>query len=137
MGIIEILEQNFRELIIEKCKFCQFDKYLEENPGFEFPKIAEGCSGHITIPGMFGGFDYFVEKQGDKSVLYAEQSSRMDYSSDDYLYYEVTTNDSKLLKDEEREVAQQKFEELAKKEHEEYKRKMEEMRSKHEPGEWL
>lgn len=113
----EKLEQNFRELIIEKCKFCGFDKYLEENPDFEFPKIAENCSGHITIPGMFGGFDYFVKTQGDESVLYAEQSSRMDYSSDDYLYYEITASGSKLLKDEEREVVWKKFRELDKREH--------------------
>lgn len=122
----EKLEQNFRELIIEKCKFCGFDKYLEENPDFEFPKITENCSGHITIPGMFGGFDYFVKTQGDELVLYAEQSSRMDYSSDDYLYYEVTASGSKLLEDEEREVVWKKFRELDKKEHEERKRRIEE-----------
>lgn len=123
---LDEIEQNFRRLIIEKCKFCQFNKFLVENPDFEFPKITENCSGHITIPGMFGGFDYFVEKQDDKLVLYAEQSSRMDYSSDDYLYYEVATSGSRLLRDEEREAARKKFWEVAKREHGECKRKIEE-----------
>ncbi len=131
----EKLEQNFRELIIDKCKFCGFDKYLEENPDFEFPKITENCSGHITIPGMFGGFDYFVKTQGDELVLYAEQSSRIDYSSDDYLYYEVTEDGSRILEGKEREVVRKKFWELAKKAREEHKRKVEKMRGEHEPGE--
>lgn len=108
------IEQNFRELIIEKCRFCQFDKFLEENPDFELPKITESCSGHITVPGMFGGFDYFSEEQGSGPVLYAEQSSRMDYSSDDYLYYGVTAGGSRMLEGEEREAVRKKFGELAK-----------------------
>lgn len=132
---LETLERNFRDLIIEKCKFCRFDKFLEENPDFEFPKITENCSGHITIPGMFGGFDYFVEEEGDKSVLYTERSSRMDYSSDAYSYYEVSENGNRLLQGEERKAVQEKFGELSKKAQAEWKREMEEMRRKHESGE--
>lgn len=61
------LEQNFRKLIIERCKFCGFDRYLEENPDFEFPKITEGLlepdtQCFISIPGMFGGFTYYLEE---------------------------------------------------------------------------
>jgi len=131
----EKLERNFHDLIIEKSKFCQFDKFLEENPDFELPKITENCSGHIVIPGMFGGFDYFVEKQGDKLVLYAEQSSRMDWDSNSYSYYKVTTDGNRLIGGEKREVVRKKFWELAKKVHEEHKRKIEKMRNKHEPSE--
>ena len=126
MDINKILEQNFRELIIERCKFCQFDKYLEENPDFEFPKIIENCHGYITIPGLFGGFTYYLEKIDDKPVLYAERSSRMDYDSDSYLYFEITEDGGRTLEGEEREAVRKKFWELAKKEHEERKRRIKE-----------
>lgn len=130
MDINKILEQNFRELIIERCKFCQFDKYLEENPDFEFPKITENCHGYITVPGLFGGFTYCLEKVDDKPVLYAEQSSRMDYDSDSYLYFEITEDGSRTLEGEEREAVRKKFWELAKKEHEARKRRIEEVMRK-------
>lgn len=130
MDINKILEQNFRELIIERCKFCQFDKYLEENPDFEFPKITENCHGYITVPGLFGGFTYYLEKLDDKLVLYAEQSSRMDYDSDSYLYFEITEDGSRTLEGEEREAVRKKFWELAKKEHEARKRRIEEVMRK-------
>ena len=113
------LTQNFRDLIIEKCKFCQFDKYLEENPDFEFPEITENCVGFIVIPGLFGGFEYFLGEENGEPVLYAEQSSRMDRDSSDYLYYEVTEHGSKRLEGEEREAAHGKFWKMAKKQHEE------------------
>ena len=41
----EKLERNFHGLIIEKSKFCQIDKFLEENPDFELPKITENWRG--------------------------------------------------------------------------------------------
>lgn len=55
------VEKNFEELIVERCRFCGFDKYLVDNPDFEFPKIGEGLLGwengqHIAILGTFGGF---------------------------------------------------------------------------------
>ena len=134
MDINKILEQNFRELIIERCKFCQFDKYLEENPDFEFPKITENCHGYITVPGLFGGFTYYLEKLDDKLVLYAEQSSRMDYDSDSYSVFEIGMSGVRLLEGEERRVVWEKFRQLDKKRLEEHKRKMEERR-KHELSE--
>lgn len=113
------LEQNFRALIIEQCKFCQFDKYLAENPNFAFPVITTELLnselGHITIPGLFGGFAYFVEEIGGEFVLYAEQSSRMDHDSGAYKYFEIIVDGSKKLEGEEREKVAQKFLELAKK----------------------
>ncbi len=132
------LEQNFRELIIEQCKFCGFDKYLAENPDFEFPKITEsllgwGNSQHITIPGMLGGFDYFLEEVGDSVVLYAEQSSRMDYDSDSSSVFEVGMDGSRLLEGEERRIVWEKFRQLDRKRLEEHKRKVME-RKKHEPS---
>lgn len=129
------LEQNFRELIIKQCKFCGFDKYLADNPDFEFPKIDENLLGwenaqHIAIPGMFGGFDYFLEEVGDSVVLYAEQSSRMDHDSNDYLYFEITESGSKKLEGEEREIMRKKFCELAKKAHERHLQELEAMKRK-------
>lgn len=117
---ITAIGEKFRELIIDRCKFCQFDKYLEENPDFEFPVITMGLLGwengkHITIPGLFGGFDYFLEERGGGLALYAEQSSRMDSSSDDYVCFELTANGSRMLQDAEREVVWKKFRELDKK----------------------
>ncbi len=108
------LEQGFRTLIIEQCKFCKFDKYLEENPDFEFPKITPELLGqentkHVAIPGLFGGFSYFLEEKNGMPVLYCEQSSRMDYSSDDYSYFEVAENNSRMLEGEERAAIQKKF----------------------------
>lgn len=129
------LEQNFRELIIKQCKFCGFDKYLEENPGFEFLKITENLLGwengqHITIPGLFGGFDCFLEEANGKLVLYAEQSSRMDYDSDSYMYFEITEGGSRMLEGEEREVIRKKFCELAKKAHKKRLQKLEAIKEK-------
>ncbi len=131
------LGQNFRELIIERCKFCSFDKYLEENLDFEFPKIAEGLlepdtQDFIAIPGMLGGFTYCLEEVGGKPVLYAEQSSRMDHDSDDYLYFEITENGSRMLKNEEREAVRKEFWELAKKAHEKHLQELKAMRKKAE-----
>lgn len=133
------LEQNFRELIIQQCKFCGFDRYLAENPDFDFPKIDKGLSGwengrHITIPGMFGGFDYFSEEVGGNVVLYTEQSSRMDHDSNSSSVFEVGADGARLLEGEERRAVWEKFRQLDKKRLEEYKRKMEERR-KHEPSE--
>lgn len=117
------LTQNFRDLIIEKCRFCQFDKYLEENPDFEFPEITENCAGFIVIPGLFGGFEYFIGEENGEPVLYAEQSSRMDYDSDDYLYYKITPNSSEMLQGEERRKVHDKFRELERSKHESSQRK--------------
>lgn len=133
------LEQNFRELVIERCKFCGFDKYLKDNHDFEFPKIDESLLGwengqHITIPGLFGGFDYFLEEVDSKVVLYAEQSSRMDYDSDSSSVFEVGMDGNRLLEGEERRIVWEKFRQLDKKRLEEHKRKMEEGRQ-HEPSE--
>lgn len=133
------VEQNFKELIVERCKFCGFDKYLEENPDFEFPKIDESLLGwenvqHITIPGMFGGFDYFLEEVGDSVVLYAEQSSRMDYDSNSSSVFEVGIDGSRLLEGEERRIVWGQFRQLDKKRFEEHKRKVAERR-KYEPSE--
>lgn len=127
------LEQNFRELIIRQCKFCGFDKYLEENPDFEFPKFTESLlepytQGFIAAPGMFGGFTYYLEETSGKFMLYAEQSSRMDYDNDSYLYFEVTENGDRLLNGEEREIIRKRFCELAKKAHEKHLRELKVMR---------
>ena len=120
MDGLNTLEQNFRELIIRQCKFCGFDKFLEENPDFELPRVTSELLSHengkhITIPGLFGGFDYFLEEKNGKLLLYAEQSSRMDHSSDDYLDFEITEGGSRMLTDEEREIVRKKFWELARK----------------------
>lgn len=132
------IEQNFKELIVERCKFCGFDKYLAENPDFEFPKIDESLLGwenaqHITIPGMFGGFDYFLEEVGDSVVLYAEQSSRMDHDSNSSLVFEISMSKARLLEGEERRIVWEKFRQLDRKRLEEHKRKVME-RKKHEPS---
>lgn len=128
ISLLDKLEQNFKSLIIERCKFCGFDKYLEENSNFEFPKVTEGLLGwengeHITIPGLFGGFDYFLEKIDNETRLYAEQSSRMDYSSDNSAIFEVTANGSKLLEGDERKMIWRKFRQLDKKRFEERRNK--------------
>ncbi len=133
------IEQNFKELIVERCKFCGFDKYLAENPDFEFLKIDESLLGwentqHITIPGMFGGFDYFLGKVGDSLALYAEQSSRMDHDSNSSSVFEVNMDGNRLLEGEERKVVWEKFRRLDKKRFEEYRRKVLERRE-HEPSE--
>lgn len=132
------IEQNFKELIVERCKFCGFDKYLAENPDFEFPKIDESLLGwenaqHITIPGMFGGFDYFLEEVGNNHnlVLYAEQSSRMDHDSNSSSVFEVDIDESGLLEGEERKMVWEQFRQLDKKRFEEHKREVMERR-KHE-----
>lgn len=127
------LEQNFRELIVEQCEFCKFDKYLKENPDFEFPKITEdllrsNVQNFIAIPGMFGGFTYYLEEVDGKLILYANQSSRMDYDDNSYLYFEVTENGNRLLDGEEREIIRKKFWELAKKAHEKRLRELKAMR---------
>lgn len=135
------LGQKFRELIIQQCKFCGFDKYLEDNPDFEFPKIDKGLlrwenSHHITIPGTFGSFDYFLEEVDNNHnlVLYTEQSSRMDHDSNSSLVFEISTSEARLLEGEERRIVWEKFRQLDKKRFEEHKRKMEERR-KHESSE--
>lgn len=125
---LDKLEQNFKELIVERCKFCGFDKYLEENPDFEFPKIGESLLGwengqHITIPGMFGGFDYFLEEVGDSVILYAEQSSRIDHDSNSSSVFEVNMDGDRLLEGEERKVVWEKFRRLDKKRFEERNKK--------------
>lgn len=56
--------------------------------------------------------------------MYAEQSSRMDHSSDDYTYFEITENGSRILEGEKRETVRKKFWELAKKTHFECMRKV-------------
>ena len=136
-GLVK-LEQNFRKLIIERCKFCMFGEYLEDNPAFEFPKIDESLLGwensqHITIPGLFGGFDYFLEEADGKLILYAEQSSRMDHDSNSSSVFEVSLDRSRLLEGEERKEVWEKFRRLDRKRLEEYKRKVIERR-KHEPS---
>lgn len=136
---LERVEQNFEDLIVKQCKFCGFDKYLVDNPDFEFPTIDESLlrwehSQHITIPGMFGGFDYFLEEVGNNLVLYVEQSSRMDYDSNGSSVFEVSVDGSRLLESEERKAIWKKFRQLDEKRFEERKRKMEERR-KHESSE--
>ena len=136
MTNLSLLEQNFKTLIISQCKFCKFDKYLERNPDFEFPKITPELLGwengeHITIPGLFGGFDYFLEEVDSKVVLYAEQSSRMDYGSDSSLFFEISADTSRELEGKERKAVWEKFRRLDKKRFEEHKRKITEQR-KHE-----
>lgn len=138
LNAVDVIEQNFRKLIIKRCKFCGFDKYLEENSNFEFPKLDESLLGwengqHITIPGMFGGFDYFLEKVGNHLVLYAEQSSRMDHDSDSSSVFEFSVNGSRLLEGEERRMVWEKFRQLDRKRFEEHKREVMERR-KHEPS---
>ncbi len=127
--------QNFKKLVVKQCEFCKFGKYLADNPDFEFPKIDESLLGwengqHITIPGMFGGFDYFLVKIGNNHnlVLYAEQSSRMDHDSNSSSVFEVSMSGAKLLEGEERRIVWEQFRQLDKKRLEEHKRKMEERR---------
>lgn len=101
------IEQNFKELIAKRCKFCGFDKYLAENPGFEFPKINGGLLGwengqHIAIPGMLGGFDYFLGKVDNNLVLHTEQSSRMDHDSNSSSVFEIS--EARFLEGEEQSV---------------------------------
>lgn len=132
------IEQNFRELIIRRCGFCGFDKYLVDNPDFEFPKINESLLGwgngqHITIPGMFGGFDYFLEEVGDNLALYAEQSSRMDHDSNSSSVFEVSVDGSRSLEGAERRTVWEQFRQLDKKRLEERKQKATERRE-YEPG---
>ena len=127
------LEQNFEKLINNRSKICGFDEYLTENPDFKFPKITEDLlepdtQCFISIPGMFGGFAYYLEEMGDKFVLYAEQSSRMNHDSNDYLYFEITESGGRILKSKEREMVRKKFCELAKKAHEKHLQKLKAMR---------
>lgn len=128
------LEHGFKELIIRQCKFCGFNKFLEENPDFEFPKVTQELldtdrQSFISIPGLFGGFTYYLEEVNGKPVLYAEQSSRMDHSSDDYLYFEITENGGRMLEGEERETARERFRELDRKARE---RRLQELRARRE-----
>lgn len=95
---------------------------MEENPNFEFPEITETplgweSGGYITIPRLFGGFTYFLEDVDNKLVFYAEQSSRIDYDSDGYIYFEITKNGSRTIDGEERKAVCIKFGELAKTAH--------------------
>lgn len=129
------LEQNFKKLIIKQCGFRRSGKNLEENPDFEFPKITKDLlrsdvQNFIAIPGMFGGFTYYLEEVDGKLVLYANQSSRMDYDDNSYLYFEVTENGNRLLDGEEREIIRKKFWELAKRAHEKRLRELKAMRRK-------
>lgn len=122
------IAHNFRELIIQQCRFCGFDKYLATNPDFEFPKITKELldsdkQHFVAIPGLFGGFTYYLKNKDGEIVLYAEQSSRMDYDASDYSYFAITENASRLLQDEERADAQVKFQELSKKAFEAYRQK--------------
>lgn len=132
------LEQNFKDLLIEQCgKLPTFSEYLVEHPDFEFPKITEellesSMQGFIFIPGLFGGYAYYVEVVNNEPVLYAEQSSRMDYSDDDYLYFEITESGSRMLRNEEREAVQKKFRELTKKAHEKHLQELKAIRKKAE-----
>ncbi len=154
------LTQNFRKLIIAECKFCGFDQYLATNPDFEFPKITTALYNsasdmYITIPGLFGGFNYFLEQttkqtanqvstQADRRsdrqanervgeqaagepILYVEQSSRMYRDGSDYSYFAITASGSRLLKGEERENIHQKFQQFAKRA---YEKRMSEIRSR-------
>ncbi len=128
------LEQNFKDLLMERCgRLPSFMEVLSEKHGFKFPKITEDllepdAQCFISIPGMFGGFAYYLEEMGDKFVLYAEQSSRMNHDSNDYLYFEITESGSKKLEGEEREIMRKKFCELAKKAHEKHLQKLKAMR---------
>lgn len=112
---------------------------MAENPDFEFPKIDGSLLGwengqHIAIPGTFGGFDYFLEEVYGRTVLYAEQSSRMDHDSNSSSVFEVSMDGSRLLEGKERRMIWKQFRQLDKKRFEEHKRKMEERRQ-HEPSE--
>lgn len=132
-----MIEQNFKELIIEQCKFCGFDKFVEDNPNFEFPKITEELLNSdrqhfVTIPGLFGGFTYFVAREDSKYILYAEQSSRMNHSIDDYLYFVITDDGSRILQGKERATVQTKFLELNKKAREEHRQKLQKIRHEYE-----
>ena len=130
------LEQNFKDLLVEwRDKLPLFKEYLAEHPDFEFPKITEDLlepdtQCFISIPGMFGGFTYCLEEADGNPVLYAEQSSRMDYSDDDYLYFEITLDNSRLLQGEERKAIAKKFRELGKKTHEKHLQELKAMRKK-------
>lgn len=108
------LAQNFRALIIEQCKFCHFDQWLEKNPDFLFPEITKDflnsqVSTFIAIPGLFGGFTYYIENTDGEPVLYAEQSSRMYRDSSDNSYFKITADGNEILDGEARENARQKF----------------------------
>ena len=137
-GDLGLIEKNFCRLIIQQCKFCGFDRYLTENPDFEFPKIDKSLLGwengqHITIPEMFGGFDYFLKEADGKLVLYAEQSSCMDHDSNSSSVFEVSMDGNRLLEGEERKKVWGKFRQLDRKRLEERKQKVMERR-KHEPS---
>ena len=77
---------------------------------------------------MFGGFAYYLEEVDGKFVLYAEQSSRMDYSSDSYLYFKITESGSRMLESEDRKVVQKRFMDLTKKAHEKHLQELKAMR---------
>lgn len=115
MGDLALIERNFKDSIFKQCSGLPlFAEYLKEHPDFEFPKITEdlldsGEQGFVAIPGLFGGFAYILEKHGSEYVLYTEQSSRMDYSSDDYLYFEITKDGGRMLQGEERRSMMDKF----------------------------
>lgn len=130
------LEQNFKELLMERCgRLPSFMEVLSEKHDFKFPKITEDLlepdtQCFVSIPGMFGGFAYYLEEMGDKFVLYAEQSSRMNHDSNDYLYFEITESGSKKLEGEEREIMRKKFCKLARKAHEKHLQNLKAMREK-------
>ena len=71
------IEENFHMLIK--------DFYLrEENIGdydYSFPKVTGDLfvrEDFNRVPGMYGGFFYFLKLEGGKPVLYVNASSRMD-----------------------------------------------------------
>lgn len=138
------IEENFEELIVERCKFCGFDKCLAENPDFELPRIDESLFGwengqHITIPGMSGGFDCFLGKVGNNHnlILYAEQSSRMDHDSNSSSVFEIDINGARLLEGEERKTVWEQFRQLDKKRFEERKQKVKERKNMNTTSEAL
>ena len=70
------IEENFHKLI---CEFI-FKNPLERE-GYQFPKLTEELLTHedfTRVPGMYGGFFYYLKIENGKPVLYANASSRMD-----------------------------------------------------------
>lgn len=128
------IEQHFHNLII---KYCPPHSSLANDPDFEFPKLTTEMldtelTQLIAVPGYFGGFCYYLEGKGGNITLYAELSSRMDHSSDSYSYFEITPENSRTLRDAEREDIKRKFWEFTKKAHEEHMRKIKEKKEKYE-----
>lgn len=71
------IEENFRILVKD---FFLNEKCIGDYD-YHFPKITEDLyiqEEFNRVPGMFGGFFYFLKLEDGKPVLYAEASSRMD-----------------------------------------------------------